>query len=207
MKLKFNFLLVLTSLFFAACSDDSSIESVSTNSITETSITMNKISSINYDHVISYGDYDAGIYSNGSVDLFLNDELHNKVTYVGDLGYTTVQFQDKFRIVNSKNSSEYFEIVNVTKTSIDKSTELIEFDVIAVDGSVLQGFEYTAAKACPWCWVAGGVIKIIEVVVDATTDSDCIKAVNACVQAGGLPTTQIEEGFFSSSCTVTCNAQ
>jgi len=48
-------------------------------------------------------------------------------------------------------------------------------------------------------------MSLVIAIIDATTDSDCIKAVNACVDAGGKPSTTITEGFFSSSCTVTCN--
>lgn len=206
MKLKFNFLLILTCIAFTSCTNDNVSEEDMSKYDLDTSTTMQRINPSNYEHIISYDGYSAGASNKGTIDLFLNDKLYNQIEYVGELGYTTVEFTDKFRIINEKDSDEYYDILNVKKTKIDESTELIKFDVKSFDGTQWYGFEYQAERlACPWCWVGAAILTALDSILDATSPSDCQTAIDACISAGGKPSTQIEDGWFSYSCTVICN--
>lgn len=201
MKSRINYALVLVCLILASCSDDTAIENQESVNTKDDLLLERKITPANYDHVISYGDVDAGIKDNVT-EVFIDDQLVNQVEYIGDLGYNVVEYTDKYRVVNDDDSNEYFEIYNVRELS-DK----IVFDVKTTDGNVLPDFEYSYENKlpCPWCWVAGAVITVVEVIADTFNETECQTAINACVAAGGLPSTQITNGLFSSSCSVTCN--
>jgi len=63
--------------------------------------------------------------------------------------------------------------------------------------------DFVTIKACIPC-IGVAIAVVIEAIADAFDDSDCETAIKQCREAGGLPQTEIEEGFFSNSCKVKC---
>ena len=186
--------------------------SCSTNQVTENESADFMSKSIsNYQYVVTYGKIQSAANKEEDVKLYFNSNLYNEITYTGALNYNTTEFANKFRVENSEDNNEFFEIVNVTRTTINSSAELIKFDVTTSDGGLYKGLEYEydtmsiQNRACPWCWVAGVVISIVDAAVELGSETECQTAVNTCVEAGGLPSATIEEGLFSFSCSVTCN--
>ena len=150
---------------------------------------------------MEYQDFESASNKADEVNLYLNGDLYADINYTGSLNYNTIQFSNKYRVENAQNSLEYFEIINVNISKQTNGLELITFDVNTSDGRLLQylNYEYfspakamVAKKGCPWCWVTGIVITIVDAVVDMGSESDCQTAIKACRDAGGLPSTTIE---------------
>lgn len=169
---------------------------------------------LSYNHIVEYQDFESASNKADEVNLYLNGDLYADINYTGSLNYNTIEFNNKYRVENAQNSLEYFEIINVHISTQANGSELITFDVSTSDGRLLQNLSYeyfspakamVAKKGCPWCWVTGIVITIVDAVVDMGSESDCQTAIKACRDAGGLPSTTIEEGLFGNSCSVTCN--
>ena len=201
MKIKSVYVFLLSCLFFA-CSEDKTNDNLEEMGIKDNISSHERISSKDYDHVVYYSNFDAGI-KNGVVSLFKSDISHGELTYTGDLGYEIDEYTNKVRVKNENDTDEYFDIYNVTELS-DK----LVFDVKTDKGTVLEDVEYVfdgSRLGCPWCWVIGAVVTLVKVVVDASTETECQTAIAACVSAGGTPSTTISSGLFTYSCTVTCN--
>lgn len=163
--------------------------------------------SIKYDKII------IGETSPGNFDYFYDDELTRTIHFSKNLMKSSKKpflvteiADDHIRISNPENAEQYFDMFNISQLS-----NKIEFDVIDNLGNqfndfeVYQGFQSKSVPVCPWCWVVIPVAGIVESIIDASNDSDCVEGIKACERAGGLPSTEIDESIFGDSCKVTCN--
>jgi hypothetical protein len=158
--------------------------------------------SLKYENIV------IGQTTNNNFDYYVNNKVDHKIIFKQNLSksrdsqYTiTIIDSENIRITNPNNTSEYYDLKNVNQSEGE-----ITFDIQTSEGKNLSNVEiYTTAvqAKCPACWLIP-IAGIVEAVIDAMTDSDCVEAINTCVEAGGLPSTEIEEGFFSNTCKVTC---
>lgn len=128
--------------------------------------------------------------------------------------YTEFGYPNPLNYTIEENGNNILILNNITNESIELSNiklvnGVYNFDISGnnkkiVNAKFSENIETHVSQKCPWCWVAPAVALVIEAIGDATSESDCQTAVNACVKAGGLPSTKIEEGWFGNSCTVTC---
>lgn len=168
------------------------------------------IISAKYENIIIGQENDEKNYS-----LFINKKLRNKIIYKkkylksSESDYILKPINDNtVRIVNPADDNEYYELRNVIQDNALKT-----FDIYSSTGKLLRDVELnfhnpssTKQSKCPWCWVV--VVKeLVEAYVDSTNDSECETAIKQCVEAGGLPSTSIDDGLFSSRCEVKCNAK
>jgi hypothetical protein len=196
-KKVFPYLILSFALIFGACSDDND------------NFEQNDFDAKSFNVVATYKNVTVGQGDNEVYSYFVNEQLQHKIIYNQDISKSseeqfslTIINNNTIRIENPNDSSEYYELRNVNTVNGSKT-----FDIYTSDGQFLPNVELNSTMVqakCPWCWVAGGVVAIVEAIVGGTTDSDCQTAVKECREAGGLPSTEIEDGFFGSSCSVTC---
>jgi hypothetical protein len=155
---------------------------------------------------------------NDLIMKFIGNELDYQFTYSGN---TNAKLSDDFGkndseeiTIENSETDEFITISNITL--IDDNTA--RFDALTSSGVILSSIvinhenilyitNNNTSRACPPC-VFGVVVLIAEVVIelaDDDLDSNCNAAINACADNGGVPSVQLDEGWFSSSCTVTCN--
>lgn len=134
---------------------------------------------------------------------YVNDSLKYDFEYIREIDYIIDETEDVATVSNIDDNNEFFKIQNF-KVEDDK----IVFDVLTSDNQLFEGIKYYAdsqtlneAKFCHWCVL---VPIVLEALTDLLNESDCQTAINACLKAGGLPSTTITSGLFGSSCTVTC---
>lgn len=197
------FLISSFALIFSACSDDS-------DNFERNDFERNDFDTKSFNIVATYDNVTVGRDSNDVYSYFVNKQLEHKITYNQDISKSSVdQFalttinNNTIRIENPNDTSEYYELRDIKTVDGSKI-----FDIYTSDGKYFPNVELNSTMLqakCPFCWIAGGVVAIVEAIVEGTTDSDCQTAVKECREAGGLPSTEIEDGFFSSSCKVTCD--
>jgi len=166
--------------------------------------------------IANYNNTKIGVDNDNIYNYFVDNKLQNKIIFNENLqkkineSYNTVKINDStVRIINSKNNAEYYELRNLKSSGNYKN-----FDVYYnTEDLLLEGIEIqflnqktnqTQAK-CPLCLALVAVV--IEAYIEVNSDSECETAVKQCTEAGGLPTTKIEETLFSKSCEVTCNSK
>ena len=183
---------------FSSCSNDND------------NLEQNDFDGKSYDMVATYNNVKVGQDNDGVYNYFIDEQLQYKVVYNQSLSKSsepdfTLNIIDAntIRIENTNDNSEYYELRNVNTVNSSKI-----FDIYTSDGQLLPNVELNSTLVqakCPWCWATAGAIAIVEAIIEGTTDSDCQTAIKECREAGGLPTTEIEDGFFGTSCKVTCN--
>lgn len=157
-----------------------------------------------------YNDVIVGKSPDNTIKYFLNNRIINSVSYPDVISKSIQQYykldvigEDHIRISNPDDLTEFFELRDITNFQGGKL-----FDVYSSNGNYLKDIEVQFSSAQPKCgikcWV-GPVVFLVDVILDATTDSDCQTAIKECRAAGGLPSTEIEEGFWGDKCKVTCN--
>jgi hypothetical protein len=139
-----------------------------------------------------------------NLEYFEDFQLTQKFIYSGNLNYKTKHDEQSYKIINPLDENEFYEIFNA-----HVKNDKITFDVKTPEGLVLKNLKFhpkykSNNQKCPWCWVGGAVVAVIKTIAEESNDSDCETAIKQCMQAGDLPSTKIEEGFFDSSCDVSC---
>lgn len=164
--------------------------------------------SVELSEYASYEQYKVGNIDGINYVLEDNDLIYD-VNYVGNLKYKTESYEDYFLIINENDNSQYLKLFNLRLTN-----DYYEFDITNDKGILLKNVKYFPSegpnyqqRGCPWCWVVTVVTVVVDTIVDANTDSDCATAIKQCTEAGGLPSTKIEEGLFGDTCTVDCKAK
>jgi hypothetical protein len=199
-------ILILGILFLQSCENENYNEINEVNTFDETSFNIIAF----YDNII-VGQDDLGVNN-----YFVNRKLDQTFTYSQNLlrssnqGFTLNTINSNtVRIENPQNNAEYYELRHVNTINDTKN-----FDIYTSDGQLFPNVQLiinqelgsgSSQARCPWCWIGPAVVTIVEVIVESTNESDCQTAIRECREAGGLPSTEIEEGFFSDSCKVTCN--
>jgi|SRR5690554_608643 len=138
-----------------------------------------------------------------------NDNFHHFVEAGNNFGYDFIydEINDYTTVINTENQSEYFEIHN-----INIEDNIYSFDVRSSSGIVINDLRLFTPdfpvnepqNIRIWLAVIELVVAILDAVV-ASSPGDCQSAINACVQAGGKPSTKITDNWWGYSCTVTCN--
>ena len=128
-------------------------------------------------------------------------------------GYQNFRVSEGNYIIENEATGEFLKFINFKESG----DGVVTFDVIASNGTVLRDltFNYPIDNAessvnsrvtCVWCY-AIPLIKLAEAVLDSigdNLDSNCALAMNLCANGGGVPEVELTEGFFGSSCSVTC---
>lgn len=197
-KRVFPIITLCVALALGSCSDESE------------NLDQNDFNGKSFDIVATYNNIKVGKDDNGIYNYFVDEKLQYKINYNQLLSKSSSQKfilntidANTIRIENPLNSTEYYELRNIQTINASKT-----FDIYTSDGQLLPNVELNSSlitAKCPPCWVAAGVVATIEAIIEGTTDSDCQTAIKECREAGGLPSTEIEDGFFGSSCKVTCN--
>lgn len=176
----------------------------------------NQLQDNNFIAQASYDTITVGKSENGEVLLFENEKLTKKFKFIENSRSNEapiIEYIDEntFRIVNPKDKKEFIEFNNLDKISenslvfdINSSSGHTLKDVVLSSNNYVGNTSSENKNSCPFCIPILLAIEILEVVFDGTTDSDCVSAQNACVEAGGLPTTTITQGWFGQDCSVEC---
>lgn len=134
---------------------------------------------------------------------YVNDSLKYDFEYISEIDYVIDETEDVATVSNIDDNNESFKIKNF-RVEEDR----IVFDVLTSDNKLFENIKYYAdsetlneAKFCYWCVL---VPVVLEALTDLLNESECQTAINACLKAGGLPSTTITSGLFGNSCTVVC---
>lgn len=171
----------------------------------------NEFSNDSFKLIASFNNSKIGLDEKNVQTHYVNNEVKEKFIFSDYMNksskndFSIVEIDNQtVRIVNNNNTDEYYELTNVINEDNNKNFDLFYSSRNLNISDIKIEFNEESSAKCPWCWVtvAGYIIKAA---VEITTESDCQTAINACTEAGGLPTTKIIDGFFSDSCEVTCN--
>lgn len=205
MKTNFLKIAVIVFLIFTSCSDQ-----------TESKLEIESVDSELYRVTATHKNITAKQESlSGDVLIFNDNKLEQKFIYLDQEDKNTediiVEYLDNnsIRITNANNTKQFIDVLDVlsTGTSIDLGIETSEglfLDNVHIQMS--ENVESKMQQRCPPCIIIGiaGAVDIILAIVDASAESDCAVAINACTGAGGLPSTTITQGFFGTNCSVQC---
>jgi len=201
---KFPFAIFILAITLNSCESESVNELTNQNDFDQNSFNI----TAKYENIIVGQDY----INNNTYSYFVNNKLYSKTIYTNNnsnslpSNYVLSSINDNtIRISNTEDLTEYYELRNIVETNGLKT-----FDIHTSNGQILYDIELNSSSSSmtqarsPWVWLGAAVVAAVEAIMDGTTDSDCQTAIKECREAGGLPSTTIEDGFFGSSCSVTC---
>lgn len=135
---------------------------------------------------------------------YTNGKFQYNINVGKDFVFDEKVIDDKTTILSdTKGGTLKIEMISQTKNSIT-------FNLAGSNGKTVKNLTYTSVNEISgkFCWKC--VTILVSAGIGVISDmfgpgSDCAVAINACVKAGGIPSTTITSGFFGQDCTVTCN--
>jgi hypothetical protein len=121
--------------------------------------------------------------------------------------------EDSFQLANEV-TGEYVKFVNVDESK----SGFVSFDVELSNGLKLENVTLeirqnnslgSANSRTSTCYICGVWIaeRVLDSILDSLSDdigSNCALAMNLCFNGGGVPEMKMSDGWFSSSCEVSC---
>lgn len=219
MKKLFAILSVFILFSLNSCSDENNeIKNPSSTKDNSSLNENNSITSRNDENVdfVTYGNIKYYKKNDTTSEIYTDGNYSGDVSYFEDFdaNYTISKINDVTFKVQNKITGYYFYLNNL---SILGNT--INFDLNDANGVSVKNIKYfdvdssilnNEAKACGPCVyiLYAAIVAITEItihIINANSQSDCNAAIQACLAAGGKPSTIITDDAFGYSCAVQCN--